>query len=534
MRNLLLLLLFSFCSLGLTAGDRELRYKLSSDKKVFYVSQFTEFNEISSHELLFLKRVLKRAEKENVRAVIFELDTPGGSVNVAYKYLSVLAKSSVPTIAYLHPNGISAGAIIALGADRIAISPGGMIGDAMPLQMSPGGIKPITEREPAEKDVPKDKKADKEPATDKKEEKKSDGKPEEKKSEEKKTEEKKVPSDLTDILRELQDTPKPSASDQELLNQKFLTVFFKALQVLAEKNDRPVRVIRAMADPYQRLTEKQDGIRHDKVSPLTLSAAEAKKLNVVDYISKDKLDLISQLGLADCEIIHVEKSSIEQIISFLTYPAIAGILLMLGLVGLYVEIKTPGFGVPGIMGLTALTLFFLGHVGSGASDWGPMVVFVVGLILLLLEIFVIPGFGVVGILGIICIIVSFFMAFGWEEFETAAYVVGLSMLGAIGLMIVLACYLTKPIFRLVTLNSRQLSSEGYTAFKDAQVAIGDCGVTVSMLRPAGIATISGKRLDVITEGNFIEADAAVQVTAIRGGQIIVNTITNNHKDIEQV
>jgi membrane-bound serine protease (ClpP class) len=530
MRKFSGLLLLLFCVLGLSAGDK--LFNTSSERKVFYVSQFMEFNEISSHELQFLKRVLHRAKQENVRAVIFELDTPGGSVNVAYKYLSVLAKSEVPVIAYLHPNGISAGAIIALGADRIAIKPEGMIGDAMPLQLGPGGTKPITER-------PASPKADEKKPPESKTEKtdtpadKTDA-PTDKDKAEKNVP--KLPAELDEVLRKLQDTPKPSASDEELLNQKFLTVFFKALQILAEKNDRPVRVVRAMADPYQRLTEEQDGIVHDKVSPLTLSAAEAKKLNVVDYIARDRHDLVSQLGLADCEIIAIAKGPLEQVVTFLTYPAIAGVLLMIGLVGLYVEVKTPGFGVPGILGLSALTLFFLGHVGSGASDWGPMVVFVVGLILLLLEIFVIPGFGIIGILGIVCVVTSFFMAFGWEKIETAAYVISLSMLAAIGIMVILAFYLTKPMFRMVALDSRQLSSDGYTAFKDALVAPGDCGVTVSMLRPAGIAMIDGKRLDVMTEGSFIEADVPVQVTDIRGGQIIVNSITQpiNHKENNQV
>lgn len=507
MRYLSLLLCLCGISLSLVSAE-PLKYRQDSAEKVFYVSQFTEFKEISSHELLFLKKIIARAEKENVRAVIFELDTPGGDVMVAYKYLSVLAKSKVPTIAYLNPNGISAGAIIALGADRIAINPGGMIGDAMPLQLKAGAVKPITERDDKESADKKDKEKEKgkEDAKDK-----SPSSP--------------VPS-LDDVLKELGKTPKPSASDEALLNQKFLTVFFKALQVLAEKNDRPIRVVRAMADPYQRLSVADDGIVHDKVSPLTLSAVEAKKLNVVDYVARDSYDLISQLNLGNCEIIDVKKSHWEQVISFLTYPAFAGILLMIGLVGIYVEIKTPGFGIPGLLGLTALTLFFLGHVASGASDWGPMVVFVVGLILVLLEIFVIPGFGIVGIMGTICVVVSFFMAFGWEDIETAAYVVGSSLLTSIGIMVVLACYLTKPIFRLVSLDSRQLSSEGYTAFKDAEVKVGGTGISASMLRPAGIAIFDGKRYDVMTEGTFIENNTPVRVIALRGGQIVVD-IDNN-------
>ncbi len=498
-----LALILSIIAISSIAEEKKL-FDLNSNKTVFFVPQFTEFKEISSHELLFLKKVLVRAEKENVRAVIFELDTPGGNVMVAYKYLSILAKSKVPTIAYLNPNGISAGAIIALGANRIAINPDGMIGDAMPISMSTGGAKPVTERVKNEKSDTK--------STEKIEPKKENNEPEKLPSQ---------PLGLDDLLKKLQKAPKPSASDEKLLNQKFLTVFFKALQIVAEKNGRPVRVVRAMADPYQKLDKKTDGIDHDKVSPLTLSAKEAKNLNVIDYIAKDRHDLISQLKLGDCELIEIEKTGWEQVVSFLTYPAIAGILIALGLVGIFVEIKTPGFGVPGILGLTMLTLFFLGHVASGASDWGPMVVFVVGLILLLLEIFVIPGFGIIGVLGIICVVGSFVMAFGFEQLQTATYVVSTSFLTAIGIMMILAIYLTKPVFGRLSLKTVQLSSDGYNAHEDSDLKPGDKGIAVSMLRPAGIAMFKDKRYDVVTEGGFIEPNSDIEVLAVRGGQIIV-------------
>lgn len=506
MRKVLALIL-SIIAIISVAEEKTL-FKPNSQKIVFYVPQFTEFKEISSHELLFLKKILTRAERENVRAVIFEMDTPGGDVMVAYRYLSILAKSKVPTIAYLNPNGISAGAIIALGANKIAINPGGMIGDAMPISMQPGGARPVTERVDDEKPEPKT--PEKEPPAKQEPERPAN-----------------QPLSLDDLLKQLQKAPKPSASDEKLINQKFLTVFFKALQVVAEKNDRPVRVIRAMADPYQKLDKKIDGIQHDKVSPLTLSAKEAKELNVVDYIAVDRHDLLSQLKLSDCELVEVEKTGWEQVVSFLTYPAIAGMLIALGLVGLFVEIKTPGFGVPGILGLTMLTLFFLGHVASGASDWGPMVVFMVGLILLLLEIFVIPGFGIVGILGIGCIVGSFVMAFGIEQLQTGLYVVSTSFFTAVAIMIVLAFYLTKPIFSRLALKTVQLSSDGYSAHEDSGLKPGDEGIAMSMLRPAGIAIFNGKRYDVVTEGGFIDSDSNIKVLAARGGQIIVTISKNN-------
>lgn len=515
LKTLLMVLLSLFYILNSFADTNTTLFDPLSKKKIFFVPQFSEFKEISAHELLFLKKILMRAEKENIRAVIFEMDTPGGDVMVAYKYLSVLAKSKVPTIAYLNPNGISAGAIIALGANRIAINPNGMIGDAMPITMNPGGMKPVTEHT-------------EQPDSDKKDSKDTKEHDEKQKSFDKPpfvptVDDSSSPSPaLDELLKELQKmSPKPSVSDEKLLNQKFLTVFFKALQVLSEKNGRPTRVVRAMADPYQRLDLKIDGIQHDKVSPLTLSAKEAKALHIVDYIVRDRHDLVQQLKLENCELTVVEKSGWEQVVSFLTFPPFAGVLLALGLVGIFVEIKTPGFGVPGILGLTLLTLFFLGHVSSGASDWGPMVVFIVGLVLLLVEIFLIPGFGIIGILGLLCILGSFIMAFGAEKFQTAIYVVSTSFLTAIGIMIVLAFYLTKPIWGKLELKTVQLSSEGYQAHDDFPLSPGDKGTAISMLRPAGIAVIKGTRYDVITQGEFIEVNSEIEVLTVRGGQIIV-------------
>ena len=401
-------------------SDRTL-FSESADDVVYYVPQFTNFSEISTQEMHFLRKTLRNAEKNNVKAVIFEIDTPGGSVKTAYEYASVLAKSKVPVIAYVNPHGISAGMIIALAANRIAIDPAGIIGDAMPIKMTAGGIIPIIDRERKHDRENLDKEEEKQEI---KKEKKEESREEKKEGKKEKTKEKSpdkvVIERMKKELKKLKDKfkkKKYKSTDKDLANQKFLTVFFKKLEGYAEKNDRPVRVVRAMADPYQKLTLKRDGIDHSKISPLTLSAKEAKKLNVVDYICDSREEVLEKLGLGNCRLQIIKKSAVDQLVSFLTYPAIAGILIALGLVGIYVEIKTPGFGVPGILGVTALTLFFLGHMGSGASEWGPIVIFFVGMVLLALEIFVIPGFGIVGLLGITCIIISFFAAFGFKKFR---------------------------------------------------------------------------------------------------------------------
>ena len=508
---------------GASKWSDRILFSESADDVVYYVPQFTNFSEISTQEMHFLRKTLHDAEKNNVKAVIFEIDTPGGSVRTAYEYASVLAKSKVPVIAYVNPHGISAGMIIALAANRIAIDPAGVIGDAMPIQMTSSGIVPIIDRERKHNRENLDKEEDK------------DSKQEEKKDLKKEKTKDSKPSQiviekLKKEIKNLKDKFKKKkyrSTDKDLANQKFLTVFFKKLEGYAEKNGRPPRVVRAMADPYQKLTLDRDGIKHSKISPLTLSAKEAKKLNVVDYICDSREEVLEKLGLNNCRLQVIKKSAVDQLVSFLTYPAIAGILIALGLVGIYVEIKTPGFGVPGILGITALTLFFLGHMGSGASEWGPIVIFFVGLILLALEIFVIPGFGIVGLLGITCFIISFFAAFGFENFAAASHTVAYSLLGTLITIILLTVYVLpkSSIFKWIRLDTVQKRENGCMSHKKVSLElVGQLGVAHATLRPIGSVIINGKIYEATTQGAFIEKDEKIEVIEATPMRILVKKV----------
>ncbi|MDD5599401.1 MAG: hypothetical protein PHV82_15750, partial [Victivallaceae bacterium] len=96
---------------GAVEGSGKRLFSKSAARLVYYVPQFTDFSEISTQEMHFLKKTLREAEENNAKALIFEIDTPGGSVKTAYEYASVMAKSKVPIIAYVNPHGISAGMI---------------------------------------------------------------------------------------------------------------------------------------------------------------------------------------------------------------------------------------------------------------------------------------------------------------------------------------------------------------------------------------------------------------------------------------
>ena len=450
---------------------------------------------------------MKDAETNNAKAVICELDTPGGRIDVALRYISIFAKSKVPTVVYLNPQGISAGMIIALGADKIAINPIGVIGDAMPITIGFDGTTPIVENQENGASEPQIQQQPKK---------------------QEKTSEK-----LEDLIEEAISKNLKNSDKKELnrlANQKFLTVYFKILQVLAEKNNRPVEVIRATSDPYMKLNKATHGIDHNGKSPLTLSANEAKNLNVVDYIAKDQNDLLNQLGFADAELKIIKPSPFDQLIGFLTHNAISGILIALGLIGIFIEIKTPGFGIAGTLGLVALVLFFMGHIYSGASEWGPLVIFFVGLVLLLLEIFVVPGFGLVGIAGIICIVASFITAFGLEQINNAIQTVALALFGSITATILLAIYVLPKtsLFRHLSLEAVSGKTEDKNVFsgKNHSQMVGKKGVALTPLRPNGKIKIDNEIFEAISTIGFIEANTGIIVIEETSFELKVSPVSN--------
>ncbi|MBN1865347.1 MAG: hypothetical protein JW808_10635 [Victivallales bacterium] len=540
---LLLLLLpccLSFAS-TLPASPPPLEFPEDAGKVIYYVPQFSDFQQISVHELRFLKQVLEEAKEKNVAAVIFEIDTPGGRIDVALEYVSLLLKAKVPTVAFVNPQGISAGMIVALAADRVAINPHGTIGDAMPMQMTQRGMRPVTDGEGAEPTPPsKEESGSREGAESMEPEDEEHGEAEESKEDTKD----KTPSQddhvdkklrekmdqIKKMIDELKIVPQPdnlTPEEKKLADRKFLTSYFKVLQVLAEKNNRPVKVVRAMADPYQKLTKAEDGIEHSKVSPLTLSAMEAKELGVVDYICRSKDEIRDVLGLGDFEIVVMDKSPTQYLIYLLSHPFLSGLLIVLGVIGLYIEARTPGFGLPGSIGITAMALFFIGHAGVGNSDWIPAVIFFVGILLVALEIFVIPGFGIAGISGIIAIIASMLLAFGWSRIELAINTVGVSLVMATAGIVLLTIYVLpkSALFRRITLELSQDNADGYSSHsKPDQDLVGKEGLVHTTLRPAGLVIIDGKRLDVVAEGEFINKGEKVKVIAADGMRIIVEKV----------
>jgi membrane-bound serine protease (ClpP class) len=210
--------------------------------------------------------------------------------------------------------------------------------------------------------------------------------------------------------------------------------------------------------------------------------------------------------------------------------------MTLGIMGIIVEIRIPGFGVPGIVGLVSLGLFFWGHTLVQLAGWEELLLVALGLILVTVEIFFIPGFGVAGILGIISLLGGFGLSLigtgaNWDAIISSLGQVALSILIAIVAALVLLRYFPRlPFGQRLLLKTTLLSQAGYGSAPERDLGwLGKRGTAATDLHPSGIAHLNGDRVDVVSDGDFIDAGQPVEVVRVDGNRIVVRLLTEQEK-----
>ena len=208
---------------------------------------------------------------------------------------------------------------------------------------------------------------------------------------------------------------------------------------------------------------------------------------------------------------------------FATDPVVSGLLLTIGMLGLLIEMQTM-HGIAGIIGIGALALFFGSHVYAGFSNGFVAVLAVLGLLGILWELHVVPGHGLPGILGVGALFVAVLFAFGMPFLF-----VGIETIATAIVLTVIAFTLT---VRAVPQNAwahrlALAAAQGpeYVASGDYRDLRGQIGTAVSYLRPAGIASIDGRRVDVLTEGEFIAQGTPIRVVRVEGARIFVEPVS---------
>lgn len=330
------------------------------------------------------------------------------------------------------------------------------------------------------------------------------------------------------------------------VGEKFVSYMRKEMKSTAEAKGRRGDLAEAMVDldievknVAPELKESITGLKKGKL--LTLTTKEALSLQMVEGEATSLEDLVGQLGLSGVVVVRPTETWAEKLARFLINPALGGILMILGMLLLYIEARSPGFGVAGIAGLTCFAVVLFGHKIAGLGGWEPMLIFLLGVVLLAVEIFVTPGFGLLGGLGIMAVLASLVWAIigaggiplsiSWDQgYVTSALtrVFGAVVLTAV-LMVLLAWLLPKAPgpFRKLVLSATSAGDasggahdlpEGLESKEDL---VGLMGVTETALRPTGRARIDGTRLEVVSRGGFLKKGVPVKVIEVVGRRIVV-------------
>lgn len=293
---------------------------------------------------------------------------------------------------------------------------------------------------------------------------------------------------------------------------------------------RDPRIAEAMVDPSVYI---EGIIDDDKV--LTFTTEEAIRWGYCEGSAETVAELIDNVGIKDYKVVEFKPTLIDKIIGLLTSPVISGLLIMLIVGGIYFELQTPGVGFPLAVAVLGAILYFAPLYIEGMAEHYELIIFIVGLILIAVEVFALPGFGVAGISGIILVIIGLTVAlidndifrdvrpFSWIEVLQPLALVAFSILaGLIGSIILSRKLITSPAFPSLALNSSLTQEEGYIGVdKHQKDMLGKTGIAVTVLRPSGKVQIDDEIFDAVSDEGFINKNEKVKVIKDEAGQIYV-------------
>ena len=426
--------------------------------------------EISPSLFFFLRRAQKTAESKGASALIIELNTYGGRLDTAEEVTKLLNRATIPTYTFINTNAGSAGALIALATQHIYMAPVSAIGAAAPVL----------------------------------------------------------------------------ASGQDLgatAKDKTISYWSALVRGTATRNGHNPDIGEAFMN--KKIEVKiGDKVIHPKGSLLTLNAKEATartdgKPLLAEGIADSVSAVAQQAGLKG-RLVMVSPTGFERLALWLT--ALAPLLLLGGMLGLYLEFKIPGTTIPGVVGGICFALFFLGHYFAGLAGWEAVALFALGVALVLAEIFIFAHTTILfGALGVILMLGSLLWAMmdrypGEPSFPTATMLrvpllnLVIAMIAAAIAIAILARYLPRTsVYRRFVLSADIPSGPSLAGVPRAfhpsiELAPGVEGKAVTTLRPSGKARFADHVVDVVTDGEFIAIDTAVQVVSTDGMRTVVRTL----------
>jgi len=312
-------------------------------------------------------------------------------------------------------------------------------------------------------------------------------------------------------------------STGEAAPDKYQSYMRSIMRSTAEENGRDPRIAEGMVDENVVIDSlKQAGkvITFTTMEAIENNYCEAKVESIEEILKRNKVE--------SYEIEKFELGVSEKIIAIFLNPFISGILILVIIGGIYFELQTPGVGFPLFAALTALVLYLVPYYLNGLAEYWEIIALFTGIILLIVEIFVLPGFGIAGVAGITLTLVSLILIMLNNDFfnfefvplgdiivATFATVGGLT--GGILLLFFGGARITKTkAFQRIALNDTQEKSQGYTVNTLSDTLIGKKGSAYTVLRPGGKVLIDDQIYDAFTRGDYVERGDAIEVIGNEG------------------
>lgn len=452
-----------------------------------------------------IRRRTELALNEGAEYLIYEIQTYGGllqSGDDIAKYFILEVGKKAETVAYITTEAISAGAMISVSCRDIIMLENTTIGDCAPIAI--GAKLEGVEREKTESFT------------------------------------------RAAFMRAAEANGYPAALLKAMVTMQIEVYRIKNLQT-DEYEFFEAEFLPKDPNEYD-LDNKELIVKDDEL--LTLTASQAYEYGIARAVVEEMAGALEFLSERDGvtfvgEPMMLRTNWSEEMVRWLNSPAVMAVLVMIALLGVYIEFNTPGVGLPGLVAVICFAIIIGSKYLVGMANWVEVALFVVGILLLLIEIFVLPGFGIAGVTGIVCILVGLFgmliknppdklpwpqSQFDWQLFTNG--VLGLSM-GFVG-FIVLAALLTKylPKFQflsglILVPSAAKLGTEIEVSMtspptrETAGVKVGDIGLVISTLRPTGKARFGDAIVDVVAEAEFLDKETKVEIIQIHGNRVVV-------------
>lgn len=324
----------------------------------------------------------------------------------------------------------------------------------------------------------------------------------------------------------------------EIMPEKYQSYMRGLMRATAEAKGRDPKIAEAFVDSEVSIPAlKPDG------KLLTLTASEAVKAGIVTAEVQSITEVYSKLGISTAQVVMHERSFIDRVIALLIHPMVSGFLILGIIGGIYFELQTPGIGFALVVALGSAALFFAPLYLQGLADHWEIAVFVIGLLLLVLEVFVIPGFGIVGVLGVICIVCGLALSMVSNDFLDFKFVgsgmlinsfliVGSSMVLSVVLMVLFGKNLLKSrAFKRLVLQDEQTAESGYVSSVPMLNLINKHAIARTVLRPSGKIEIDGVWYDAVALDGFVNAGEEVFVEKHENYNLFVRKIEDKPEDV---